>query len=203
MKKIQNLFERDWDGDRSRVLNVVVPGSEWVQAGEGKATKKFDGTSALIRDEGGGISKLYRRFDAKKGKQPPRFFMPAQESDEKTGHWPGWIPVTGFEDQPENKWFMDALAHIDVSMNELVHYFSPGTYELCGPKIGGNPEGYDHHVFIKHGQVQYPNFPTDFDGITAAFDTLLYCDIEGVVWHHPDGRMVKIKRSDMGYRTRG
>ena len=24
--------------------------------------------------------------------------------------------------------------------------------------------------------------------------------LEGVVWHHPDGRMVKIKRKDFGYK---
>jgi len=25
-------------------------------------------------------------------------------------------------------------------------------------------------------------------------------DIEGIVWHHPDGRMVKIKKKDFGYK---
>lgn len=27
-------------------------------------------------------------------------------------------------------------------------------------------------------------------------------DIEGIVWHHPDGRMVKIKGKDFGLKRR-
>jgi hypothetical protein len=38
-----------------------------------------------------------------------------------------------------------------------------------------------------------PDFPRSFEAIKAA---LLPSTIEGVVWHHPDGRMVKIKRRD-------
>jgi len=25
-------------------------------------------------------------------------------------------------------------------------------------------------------------------------------DIEGIVWHHPDGRMIKLKKRDFGYK---
>lgn len=40
---------------------------------------------------------------------------------------------------------------------------------------------------------QYPDFPRTFEAIKER----LYAEkIEGVVWHHPDGRMVKIKRKD-------
>lgn len=75
MKKIISLFQRNYDGDR-RVRDEVVPGAEWVLAGEGVATRKWDGTCCLVRD-----GKLYARYDAKKGKTPPTNFEPAQDPD--------------------------------------------------------------------------------------------------------------------------
>lgn len=66
MQKILSLYARNYDTDR-RVRDEVVPGAEWVLAGEGVATRKWDGTSCLVR---GG--RLYRRYDAKKGRTPPR-----------------------------------------------------------------------------------------------------------------------------------
>ena len=87
MRKIISLFQRDYDGDRL-VRDEVVPGAEWVIAGEGTATRKFDGTCCLVRD-----GRLFKRYDAKQGKTPPAGFEPAQDPDEVTGHWPGWMPV--------------------------------------------------------------------------------------------------------------
>ena len=48
MKKIISLFQRNYDGDRL-VRDEVVPGAEWVIAGEGVATEKYDGTSCMVR----------------------------------------------------------------------------------------------------------------------------------------------------------
>ena len=48
MKKIISLFQRNYDGDRL-VRNEVVPGAEWVQNGEGVATRKYDGTCCMIK----------------------------------------------------------------------------------------------------------------------------------------------------------
>ena len=57
MKKIPTMFERDWNGDRSRVVNQVHPGCEWVLAGEGVATRKLDGQVELtVADNGKGIA---------------------------------------------------------------------------------------------------------------------------------------------------
>ena len=65
MKKIISLFQRNYDGDRL-VRDELVPGAEWVAAGEGKATRKWDGTCCMVRD---GV--LFKRYDAKAGKTPP------------------------------------------------------------------------------------------------------------------------------------
>lgn len=179
VQKIISLFKRDYEGTR-QVFNEVVPGAEWVLNGEGVATVKWDGTSCTVR---GGI--LYKRYDAKHGKTPPPGFEPAQEPDPITGHWPGWVPVT---DAPEDRWHRAALEFGIV----------PGydTYELIGPKVQGNPHGYDRLSLVPHGQATLPDAPRTFDAIKAYLEANPI--FEGIVWHHPDGRMVKIKRRDFG-----
>jgi hypothetical protein len=72
MRKIISLFQRNYDGDHL-VRDEVVPGAEWVIAGEGVATRKFDGTCCMIR---GG--RLYKRYDAKRGKTAPPDFGPCR-----------------------------------------------------------------------------------------------------------------------------
>lgn len=109
MKKIISLFQRNYEGDRL-VRDEVTPGAEWVLAGEGIATRKWDGTSCLYKDK-----ILYKRHDAKNGKTPPVGFFPAQDPDEKTGHWPGWLPVgEGAEDQ----WHREAMANCVLEYEE-------------------------------------------------------------------------------------
>jgi hypothetical protein len=182
MKKIISLFQRNYDGDRL-VRDEIVPGAEWVVDGEGRATRKYDGTCCLIRD-----ARLYKRYDAKQGKTPPPDFEPAQDYDEATGHMPGWIPVG---DGPEDRWHREAFS----AEPSLIH--AGGTWELCGPKVQGNQEGFDRHILIKHGCEPLDDAPRTF---YALRDYLASRNIEGIVWHHPDGRMVKIKAKDFGVR---
>lgn len=180
MKKIISLFQRNYDGDRL-VRDEIVPGAEWVVAGEGRATRKWDGTCAMVRD-----GKLYKRYDAKQGKTPPPNFEPAQDYDEITGHMPGWVPVG---DGPEDRWFREAFDAYGGACHD-------GTYELCGPKVQGNPERLIGHELIVHGGVEL-DAPRSFSALRDYFASR---DIEGIVWHHDDGRMVKIKAKDFGVR---
>lgn len=181
MKKIISLFQRDYDGDRL-VMPLIVEGAEWVRNGEGVATRKFDGTCCMIR---GG--KLFKRYDVKKGKSPPEGFEPAQDPDATTGHWPGWVPVT---DGPQDRWHREAMSP----------HFEDGTYELCGPMINGNPEGLSTHLLIRHGEFTFTGEPRTFYELR---EWLPAQNIEGLVWHHPDGRMVKIKTKDFGLKRGG
>jgi hypothetical protein len=73
--------------------------------------------------------------------------------------------------------------------------FAAGTWELCGPKVQGNPEGFENHILIYHGIVDLPDAPRTFNELRAYFESH---DLEGIVWHHPDGRMAKIKARDFG-----
>ena len=177
MNKIPSLFTRNYDGDRL-VIDEVVPGSEWVMNGEGIATRKFDGTACMVKD-----GKLYKRYDRKKGKPAPKGWEPCEDSpDAHTGHWPGWLPVGGL---PEDKWHREAWENEGRDLPD-------GTYELCGPKIQGNPEGFSKHVLIPHGQEPLPA-PRTYAELKVYLGTH---DYEGIVWHHIDGRMVKIKKKD-------
>ena len=69
-----------------------------------------------------------------------------------------------------------------------------GTYELIGPKVNGDPEHYGIHALILHAFAErLGDAPRDFDGLAAWLHAHPY---EGIVWHHPDGRMAKIKKRD-------
>lgn len=185
MKKIISLYQRNYEGDKL-VRNEVVPGAEWVLSGEGVATRKFDGACCMVKD---GV--LYKRYDAKNGKNPPHGFIPAQDPDLVTGHWPGWIQCE--LTNPADKWFFEGYEENKKITGDVFD----GTYELIGPKIQGNPEKWFTHALILHGQEKLHNVPVNFDGLREYF---LQNDIEGIVWHHPDGRMVKIKKKDFGLK---
>lgn len=181
MKKIPTIFDRDWNGDRSRVVNVPHRDCGWVFAGEGVATRKIDGTSCLVRGD-----KLFKRRELREGDTEPADFELATH-DEETGKRVGWVPVG---DGPEDKWHREAFAR-------MVPPLEDGTYELVGPKVQGNVEGYPHHELLWHGSVEIADAPRDFEGLRAWMDGR---DIEGIVWHHPDGRMGKLKLRDFGLK---
>lgn len=187
VKKIPTYFERDWDADRSRVTPAVNPACQWVADGEGWATQKIDGACCMIR---GG--KLFKRRELKTGAGQPDGFEYA-DHDGETGKTVGWVPVG---EGPEDLWFRDGLDRWVQSG----HPIQEGTYELVGPKVNGNPEGRAAHGMVFHGGrglLIDPPPPRDFEGLRA---WMTGRNIEGVVWHHPDGRMAKLKLRDFGLK---
>lgn len=190
MKKIISVFQRNYEGDRL-VRDEVVPGAEWVLAGEGTPTHKWDGTAVLILD---GLA--YKRHTLKSGKWIPVGFIPADEVDAVTGQQPGWVPVTDAKDDAPCR---EALVRTVGGPDGL----PDGTYELCGPKIGnaggGNPECFPGHRLIRHGAHPLPDMPRTFDGIR---EFLAAHAIEGIVFwrapNNPDCDKAKIKRRDFG-----
>lgn len=186
MNKIPTLFVRDPD-DRKHVIDEVTPGCEWVLDGEGRATRKYDGTCVMFDGEA-----WWARREVKPGKQPPPNYVPIS-TDEVTGKTMGWEPIeqsshaASHAEVMETKWYLPFY--------ELL----PGTFELIGPKVNGNPEGATTACAIRHGYEAYNDrviveaVPLTFAGLAEYLPTL---DWEGVVWHHPDGRMAKLKRRD-------
>lgn len=177
MKKIPTMFERD--EKTHRVTPTVKPECAWVLAGEGVATKKWDGTCCAVI---GG--KLFKRYDGSKSKYLPPDFVPCDNAD---SHWHGWRPVG---EGPEDRWHKTAW-------DALTAPLADGTYELIGPKVNQNPDRAEAHRFQRHGNTTYLHVPRDFDGLAAYLKDL---DAEGIVFHHPDGRMAKIKGRDFGHK---
>lgn len=175
MKKIKTLFVRDPE-DRRFVLNEVEPGCEWVTEGEGVATRKYDGTCVMFDG-----SEWWARREVKPGKQPPDRFQQEQH-DPATGKTVGWEPAgqSAFA-----RWLDEATEGLAVQ--------EVGTYELIGPKVNGNPEGEPKHRLVAHALADVLDTPRDYEGLA---DYLAVSPFEGIVWHHSDGRMVKIKRRD-------
>ena len=182
MEKIPTCFERDWEGDRSRVLDQPHEGCEWVFAGEGAPTKKYDGTCVMFDGE-----RWWARREVREGKEAPGGFK-ALSTDDETGKTVGWEPIEG---TPFEKFFQEAA-------DRPGKVWEPGTYELIGPKINRNPEGAAKHTLIRHNAAETLGLiDRTYEGIGVFLTGL---DIEGIVFHHPDGRMAKIKKRDFGMR---
>jgi hypothetical protein len=178
------MFERDWNGDRSRVLDKPNPAAAWVFAGEGVATRKYDGMACMYDG-----ATWYKRRELKAGQEAPAAFHVA-DHDEETGKVVGWIPVG---DGPEDRYIREAIENETWQVDA-----APGTFEFIGPKSQGNVEKIDNHLMMRHADAEkYPDAPRTFDGLR---DFLAERDIEGIVFHHPDGRMAKIKKRDFGLK---
>lgn len=180
MKKIPTIFDRDPD-NRAHVLPKQNPACSWVFAGEGIATRKYDGTCCLMNR-----GKLYKRREVKPGNAPPPDFWEI-DHDDVTGKTVGWVPVN--TDAKEDRWHAEAF---DGSLPD-------GTYELVGPRVQGNPEHAETHKLICHADAEVLDAPRDFVGLR---EWMKGRDIEGIVWHHEDGRMAKIKLRDFGIDRR-
>ena len=186
MKKMISLFKRNYQGDRL-VFSEIVEGAEWVANGEGIATRKLNGTPVLSL--GGNF---YKRYDVKKGRSSPPGSMPCQDDpDPVTGHWPHWVPLST---DPSDKWFLAAISNAKKIMGEFI---PEGTYEAIGPHFQGNYERKIEDIIEPHGSETLRDAPRDFEGLRDYLATRPG-PFEGIVWHHPDGRMVKIKAKDFG-----
>lgn len=184
MNKIPTVFRRDPE-NMKRVLPEVTPGCEWVLAGEGTPTRKYDGTCCMFDGE-----RWWARREVKPGKAAPNDWQEV-DSDEATGKRIGWelVERSGFA-----KWHAMVLADWPDA------YWSVGTYELCGPKVQGNPERFERHVLRLHEAADALTIRPEeltFDGLRTVVVRLRDLSlIEGIVWHHPDGRMAKLKGRD-------
>lgn len=186
-RKMTALFEID------RVkhvgTDVVNEKSAWVFTEPAVATVKRDGTGVLVTDSG----EVLVRRSVKKGKRVPEGFRLA-EVDAFTGHMFGVEPVaqSGFK------------AMMEEALPKTGQLLEPGTYELCGPKINGNPERLDAHVLIRHGAEVLPAVPDmrtvapddAFELLKVLFKDLQADGVEGVVWWGTDDKRVKLRVKD-------
>lgn len=198
MKKIPTVFIRDWDNNPKYVTKEPNPECAWVFAGEGAATRKYDGTCMWFDGQ-----RWWARREVKKGKQPPANFTQVAV-DEETGKTVGWEPIeqSGFA-----KWHAEAIREAaDADYPEGANtVWYPGTYELVGPKINGNPEGEKVHTLLKHEFAEKSLDDRDhglrtYEDIRFLVLGLAQNGWEGIVYHRspgdPNTEMAKIKARD-------
>jgi hypothetical protein len=188
MKKMSTLFVVNYENNRKGTITEEVrPENAWVfdYPNNVKITRKFDGSAAAVIN---GV--LFKRYDAKNGKPIPADAIVCGEPDLITGHNPCWIPVT--LDLKCDQYFREAWFNIPEA-DKL-----DGTYELCGEKVGVNAEGVEGHTLIRHGSETFDiEGSLSFDKIKTLLETM---NVEGFVFHHVDGRMCKIRKSDFGFK---
>ena len=183
MKKIPTLFVREYDDGGVILTRDVMPGCEWVLAGEGEATEKVDGAAcAIINGE------FYKRYDVKEGKTAPDGAIPCQPArDPYTGHWPHWVKVDDHD--RADRWFVNAYVNTPWNRED-------GTYEAVGKHFRSNPYELDTDFLERHGRIKIKNCPRTFDGIR---EWLRVHDVEGIVWWRDGEPRCKIKRTDFGF----
>lgn len=185
MKKIPTLFTRVFENHRIvDITDEITPGCEEAFK-NGIATVKWDGSCcAIINGE------FYKRYDAKKGKKPPKGAIPCCDPDPVTGHWPHWVKVD--ESNPDDRWFVEAYKNYDMGP------IRDGTYEAVGRHFNGNPYNRDYDILIPHGMSELVGVGRDFESIKKFFNETE--PIEGIVFWLNGEPVCKIKRTDFGLK---
>lgn len=199
-KKMPTLFKRVFDDSGGfYITDEVTEGCEWVLNGEGEATEKVDGAACAVID-----GNLYKRFDAKRGKEPPKNAIPCIPApDPITGHWPHWVLVDAAKSS--DRWFVRAWINTPW-IGEMQDPRTQGTYEAVGLHFQSNPYGLDDDFLERHGRIKIKDRELCCDKITGArsFESikeyLRTHEIEGIVFWKDGEPRCKIKRSDFGFK---
>ena len=188
--KLDSPFIRKTIKDRYIVTPEINPKYKWVFEDPGvKAVDKLDGTNLCVRIEGNKITRIFNRIQEK------NIFPPGTTQSK----WDGAC--------------MEGLAR--AIRKEWLKGLPDGDYygELIGEIFNGNPHKMQGHIWVPfeylarkcHWRSWIKNqYPKDFDSISAWFRDLtsLFNQVmkleeiktEGLVFHHPDGRMAKLRR---------
>lgn len=179
MRKIPCMFEID-PVSHEATDNINPKAMFIFDHPEARPTFKKDGTAVRF-DEAG---KWWVRRMVKKNKPAPEGFAPV-ETDPNTGNTFGWEPV---ENSGFAKAHRVAMRHAEAEGT----VFKPGTFEMVGPKINGNPERVGHHTIMVHGAETVTDFPTIAEMaehmddmkefMKPFFEDFKARGIEGVVW---------------------
>lgn len=178
MRKIPTIFERETAKRGHPLTPVINETCQWVMNGEGIETVKLDGVNVRVQQ---GV--LFLRRKPTRGEYTDASYVLAERGN--PAHAVLFLAFDDAASQPQG--------------------VGDGIYEVIGPRINGNP-----HREVVHEMVRIvPPDPgllihsthrleRSFLGIQDFFER--FPRIEGIVFHHADGRMGKIKRADFGLR---
>lgn len=183
MRKIPTLYLRNPDDRRLVLPGQVTPGCEWVfDARRASPTVKWDGTCTYLDPSG----TWWARREVRPGKTPPDGWEHV-ETDAVTGKAVGWVPAAA-----------SAFARWHAEAVQVDSPTGPGTYELVGPKINGNPHGFPRHRLLLHGQVVLGWYASPEELIAGC----VLNGWEGIVWwHQRDDRKAKLKVRDLPWTS--
>lgn len=179
MKKMFHLFETE--GDSQIYVPKIRAGSEWVENGEGVITEKLDGTSIRLTVRNGEIVRVEKRRN------------PTKEEKARLIRDPWYVDAR--PDNPADQYIIEAARNTSVAGVEDGEHSA----EALGPRIQNNPYGLFEHVAVIHKLApRYPEMLRTYDSLLEACRDLPSLFVwgakaEGFVFHHPDGRMVKLR----------
>lgn len=182
MRKIKTIFER---GTNGKVIDKYVDDFTPDLLIGANATEKVDGTNVRVTVRNHTAVRLEKRRNPDKIQKHKGIIEP-------------WYVDAGMFD-PQDKWIVDALKNTDLSE------ISDGEWsgEALGTDIQGNPLqlSINRILFFTLDQAPvYTNVPTDYQGLKewlpGTFSIYGHGNIEGIVWHCPNGDMYKIKAKD-------
>ncbi len=181
MKKIKTIFERNWEGDKT----VIDQLSEGVDLTGAIATEKLDGMNVRLTVRNHTVVRVEKRRNPDKIQKHKGIEEP-------------WY-VDAYEAEPSDRYIFEAVKGTDLS--DIPDGEWSG--EALGENIQGNPLGLKGNTVCLFSCGKAPvleNVPIDYEALRewlpkqqSKFGT---GNIEGIVWHLPDGTMFKIKTKD-------
>lgn len=182
MKKIPTIFDRDWEGNRKVIDKYVIDPAMFEGA---VATEKLDGTNVRVTIRKGTCVRLEKRRNPDKIQKYKGIEEP-------------WY-TEAYENEPNDKWMYDALKNTDLTQLPDGEWSG----ECIGTNIQGNVLGLDKNVIVFFSLGQAPvfeNVPTTYaelkEWLPKQQSKYGTGTIEGIVWHCPNGDMMKIKVKD-------
>jgi hypothetical protein len=172
MQKIPTIFVRDPKPKCTPVTEEENPECAWVFRGEGVAYRKLDGINVKIED-----GETYVRV-----KPETADYVEA-----------GYEPICPLK----HKRVLSAVITSGIAHDSI--------YEAIGDGIRGNPERAEWPQLVKIHPKPDQILRILDEPKRNYRDILGYLathDMEGIVYHHPDGRMAKIKTKDFYHLKR-
>ncbi len=185
MRKILTIFDRNWETNRKVNSNLIVD----FKFDEAVATEKLDGMNIRLTIRNEAVVRVEKRRN------------PSKLQKQKGITEPWYLDAD--ESSTQDKWIFDAVKNTDFS--KVID--GEWSAEAIGKNIQGNPLGLENNqVFLFSlpswkERLILKDVPTTFEELKTYLMTqksIIGNDafIEGIVWHHPNGDMVKIKRKD-------
>lgn len=190
MKKIPTIFLRDYKLKCTPVTDDINPECQWVFDGEGIATRKIDGVNIKIED-----SVVYRRIKPKTSDY--------SEAEYEKYHLLMDKYVSKALECYQSSYYRRIALKMPDGSPQYIPALNDGIYEAYGEGIRGNAEKVEGYHMVRIDPIDHAlvvhGVPRSYRGLMGYFATH---DIEGIVFHHRDGRMAKIKTKDFYHLSR-